>query len=290
MTPIFIDFTKTPSGLYQTSSYLDLDTKDPVDLYTEDTDPVTSTQPQILAPRYYVLIHSPANRYSATKKINIEKAPHSINRNQLRVELQPSIGYGLNACYKVDYWKWQPLLNLTADITNTKIHTEYWYVPNIDYLGFYVSNYYMNDTPRSWPYGIAQWNVATRKYPYLYWPYYYNRKVTKEFTADRIIQGDYVYDTITSREALSIIRLQDDKESFTILSQPNTFSYNAEAATWTYSKDVYGVRLKRLISGVNGLEGQTPTQGDNQTIKVAYYLPFHPCDIVVQEEYSEQYI
>ena len=290
LTPIFIDFTKPSNEVYTSSNYLNLEAKDPIDLYTENTDPSTNTKIKLLAPRYYVLIHSPANKFQATKKINIEKAPHSINKNQLRVELEPSIGYGINACYRVEYWEWVPVLNSPSSIPTTKkVHEEYWYVPSIDSYGFYIPNYYYNHPTTFWPHNPAQWNISTRKYPELYWPYYYNRIVIKEFKADRIVQGDYVIDTMKSKEALSILSLLETSDSITTLSQPDVFYYSQETKDWTFSIDTYGVRLKRLISGVNGLEQSEPTSGDNVLIKVRYYLPFHPCDLVLKDEYLTQY-
>ena len=292
MTPIYIDFTAS-NTLYQVSNYLDLNTEDPVNLYIEDTDPITNTIERVLAPRYYVLIYSPANQYQATKKINIEKAPHSLNRNQLRVSLQPSIGYGLNACYRVQYWKWHPLLNSTGTISKTKIHEEHWYVPYINQDGYYNPNYYYFERPRPWPYSYAYWNTSTRLVPELYWPYYYNRIETTSFPiTERVIDGDYVIDTLKTKSAMSIIKLYNDTDTIQVLSQPNIFKYSQQTRSWTFSKDIYALRIRRLISGVNGINDVAVDETGATipaTTNVKYYLPFHPCDITVKEEYLDQY-
>ena len=292
LTPIFIDFSE--KELYQTASnYLNLDAKDPVDLYSEDLDPVSNTKERILAPRYYVIIHGPNNNYQAPKKFNIEKAPHSIGKNTLRTTLTPSFGYGINACYKVEFWEWYPLLNSTATISKKKVHTEYWYVPTINNTGYYIPNNYYNQSYRPWPHSIESKLYSWRLKNYLgeyYWPYYYPRTVVKEFVANRVVEGDYVYDDISTKDALPIITFTNKEDSVQILSRLDTFTYNTAVKDWTFSTDTYGVRLKRLISVVNGLEQIEPETFDNVTIKVRYYLPFHPSDMTVNEQYLDQYI
>lgn len=284
LTPIFIDLLQTSDTLY-TSNYLDLDTKDPINLYTKNEDSLINSKEYLLAPRYYVLIYSPANNFQATKKINIEKAPHSLAKNILRTSLAPSIGYGINSCYKIEYWSWRPLLNSNSIITKTKVNTEYWYVPSLDTYGNYIPNNYFNCSVKPWPHTLDDWYWSVnQRLCYMYWPYYYPRVITKEFKANRKIEGDYVIDTINSKEALTIINLYSDLDSVSVLSQVDKFKFNKQAEDWTFSTDTYGVKLKRSISGVNGLEGLAPIEGDNQSIKVQYYLPFHPADMIVQND------
>ena len=282
LTPIFIDYTQKEPA-YQTSNYLELHTKDPVDLYTEDLNTISNTKERILAPRYYVLIYPPANNFQATKKIDIQKAPHSLGANTLRVSLAPSEGYGINACYRIEYWKWYPMLNSTAEITKTLVHTEHWFVPTITTTGLYLPNRYYTELPRVWPHSIAQWNIATH-YMY-YWPCYYNRLAVSEYIADRFVEGDYVYDTLTTKDALAIGSLFGKEDTITVFEQPDKFRYNKEVKDWTFSKDIYKVRLKRLISGVNGLEHAEPVTEQKVKIKVKHYLPIHPYDMIVKEDY-----
>jgi hypothetical protein len=47
----------------------------------------------------------------------------------LRIELPPSIGEGLDSCYKIEYYKHSKAVE---NYDSTKLKTEFWYVPTID--------------------------------------------------------------------------------------------------------------------------------------------------------------
>ncbi len=93
-------------------------------------------------PSYYLLIHYPEtfNQVEAlpTKPIRVNFPTHSLIKGDLRLELAPSIGYGINSCYKIEYFSWvKPITPAGIVSTNTratskKLREEYWWVPAID--------------------------------------------------------------------------------------------------------------------------------------------------------------
>lgn len=65
-------------------------------------------------------------------------------KNKLRLQLQPSIGYGKNACYRVEYWKHTPVYlpqGKKGRPSKEKCRVEYWRVPSADRS--YILNYEM---------------------------------------------------------------------------------------------------------------------------------------------------
>lgn len=135
LTPLFLDlsYNISPSPLSQTlpSTYEDLQ---------------KYTKILLSEPIYYLLIYPPLNQDSRAGltpispiKLNIPKEPNY--KNKIRLELFPSIGYGINSCYRVEYWQYQkPLVPETlktksnTDLIKKYITHEYWHVPLLDVI------------------------------------------------------------------------------------------------------------------------------------------------------------
>ena len=65
-------------------------------------------------------------------------------KNKVRLQLQPSIGYGLTSCYRVEYWKYTPVYlpaGKKGRPSKEKCREEYWRVPAPDRT--YILNYEM---------------------------------------------------------------------------------------------------------------------------------------------------
>lgn len=113
----------------------------------------------ILSPRYYILIYSPVcqNSSSSTNKplLKIDLHRKGLLKNTVRLSLKPSIGYGINSCYRLEFWKWYPV-NVISEakkpkrLTQEFIKQEYLYIPDINnystryryYSSTYDSIYY----------------------------------------------------------------------------------------------------------------------------------------------------
>jgi hypothetical protein len=120
--------------------------------------------PIYLAPRYYLKIFSPST-YNSNSSISSRSLIHHIPRSgilagTLQLLLRPSVGYGINSCYRVEYWEWEKFLlprgySLSGHPTKNRlakdkpqyphrfIKEEHWYIPsadgsiNINYDSFY---------------------------------------------------------------------------------------------------------------------------------------------------------
>lgn len=127
----------------------------------------------VLAPRYYIRLTHPSV-HNTTGSLIHKSANYYIPRsgllaNTLKLKLRPSIGYGINSCYRVDYYSvvkhllptnynpknpFKPV-NPTKlrykDIPQAKhehLKTEHWYIPNPDgTLNVNYSNHYNNSQP-----------------------------------------------------------------------------------------------------------------------------------------------
>ncbi|WOL31338.1 hypothetical protein [Microcoleus phage My-WqHQDG] len=107
------------------------------DLPQEEDPPITSRE-QVLATRYYLRIHPPQRLQGGTvlpTKWDIPMA--GVSAGVARVLLLPSIGYGVNASYRVEYVAWRPILNGTMvngrpriRVPERVVKEEYWKVPH----------------------------------------------------------------------------------------------------------------------------------------------------------------
>lgn len=95
--------------------------------------------------RYYYRITIPKVdnlRGASTSTKQISFAAHRDYRESIRFNLLPTVGFGKNSCYKVEFWKWNKVISSSSVITKlnkTKLLTEYWLIPNTD--GYYYTNY-----------------------------------------------------------------------------------------------------------------------------------------------------
>lgn len=109
------------------------------------------TKPIKLAPRYYLKINPPSIIRNDTEyipksfKYNIPW--EGIYKNQVRVGLQPTIGWGEGSCYIVEYWEWQPMIFPKSykrpALKHKLLKTEHWLIPHPS--NRYLVNYqYLN--------------------------------------------------------------------------------------------------------------------------------------------------
>lgn len=265
-TPIYIDFAETFSTTVG-SSELNIYEQDSINLYSPAASDAISTAPYRLAPRYYVLIHRPNTLPGPTIKIDIHKSPASLLNNKIRVALPPSVGYGINASYRVEYWEWTPLINIDAQITKKLIRTEYWYVPSIDNYSFVAA--YPFDTR------LNHWYHRTVFIEPIHEPLL----VDKTITVNRIAQSNQVIDTIITAEDTDIFCFApNDIISFTDNVIQETLPFNEQTQTWTFSKTLSSSTIVRDVNKVNGdiITGQVETT-------IRYIRPLHSSQIVCNE-------
>ncbi len=148
LTPIYLDFQDAfvPQPL-------------PVTVPKTDIELEALEEPVISSPQYYLLIHYPktSNLIGAlpTQPIKVNLPIHPSIRNKVRLQMLPSVGYGINSCYRVEYWQWtKPYLptlmqqTTPSKITKVKLKEEFWLVPAID--GTRLLNYrqYLDFKPK----------------------------------------------------------------------------------------------------------------------------------------------
>lgn len=148
LTPIYLDFQDAfvPQPL-------------PVTLPKTDIEQEALEEAVISSPQYYLLIYYPKTNNLIgslpTQPIKINLPVHPAIRNKVRLLLMPSVGYGMNSCYKVEYWQWtKPYLptlmqqTTPSKISKVKLKEEYWLVPAID--GTRLLNYrqFINFQPK----------------------------------------------------------------------------------------------------------------------------------------------
>lgn len=273
-TPIFIDYQEIFPGHLATNE-LNIYGEDPIDLYNDPTllDPLdtSATLPYLLAPRYYLKIHSPRNQPGPTITVPIHKSTNSLLKDKVRVALRPSIGWGVSASYKVDYWEWIPNVNLPAIPSKKKLSTEYWYVPTID--RDYVARFPFDVRGYSCIYD--EWaNLQRIKHPGKYYPYsmYAPRRNSVVLEVERTVIDDTVSDLITDVNGISLFCFPYDSHiSFRESVVKEDLNFNNETRSWTFSKALVGSTLVRDSSTVDGgvLNGIVQTT-------IEYIEPLHP--------------
>jgi hypothetical protein len=119
-----------------------------VDLPHEEDPPITGME-QILATRYYLRVYTPdRGRAGIVLPTRYDIPMAGVTAGVARLLLPPSIGYGVNASYRVEYIAWRPIINgvkvLGQPLTGGKvggtrprvrvpervIREEYWKVPH----------------------------------------------------------------------------------------------------------------------------------------------------------------
>lgn len=124
------------------------------------------TDPIYLAPRYYLKIFPPST-YNSNSSISSKNLIHHIPRSGilsgvLQLKLRPSVGYGINSCYRVEYWEWQKFIlpkgySLSGHPSKNRlakdkpqyphhlIKEEHWYIPTADgSINLNYDSFYMN--------------------------------------------------------------------------------------------------------------------------------------------------
>lgn len=269
-TPIFIDLKKELNSL--TSNEFNLNEEDPLDIYLDPNAVlptpiplVNTTLPYILAPRYYLLIKSPLDQNLPTLKIKIHKSDTSLLKNKARILLEPSLTYGINSCYTVEYWEWVPNLNLTADISKKKLKTEYWFVPILDNNYAPHQLYYLKLTE------CYSYN------PFYYSYYNYSKLSSEKVDVERTVNvlNGTVEDIITDAKYSHIFSFPlDNYLSFQENIITENFNYNEETKKWNFSKALTESTLIRKSNEVDGalLDGPTSTT-------IEYISPFNPAQL-----------
>jgi hypothetical protein len=264
-TPIYIDYKKRfPNHLI--TNELNIHEQDPVDIYVNPLilNPLDTThsQPYLLAPRYYLHIQYPQNQPGPSIKIPLHKSPNSLLDNKIRIILKPSVGWGINASYKVDIWEWIPNINLPAIPSKKKILTEYWYVPTLD----------REYTPHH-PFDIKlnEWYPKTAM-EFLY----KSRRTSIVLEVERTVVGNTVEDLITDINGSNVFCFPEDSYiSFSENVIQENLEFNNETKTWTFSKALLSSKLVRDSSKVDG----ALINGIVQTT-IEYIEPLHPEQLI----------
>lgn len=103
--------------------------------------------PIFLASRYYLVIKPPQDIRNDTgylpKPFTYYIPWEGIYKNQVRLALPPTIGWGEGSCYEVEYWEWRPQIlpkiYTASPLKHKLLKTEHWLVPHP--LGKYLVNY-----------------------------------------------------------------------------------------------------------------------------------------------------
>jgi hypothetical protein len=270
-TPIYIDYEATYPQHLNTNE-LNIYAEDPIDVYTNPEDAEVSSKPYILAPRYYVEIHPPRNQPGPTIRVDIHKSPSSLLRNKLRTALEPSIGYGINACYKVKYWEWIPNVNLPSIPSKKLVRTEHWYVPTISYDLYPHYPFY---TGPGFSSNVFVDHIYGRNYVYGPRPTLVSSKVN----VLRTVNGDNVEDLITDVNGIYMFAVVDSglvSYSDTVVREQ--FLFNDETLTWNFSDSLVSSLLVRKSSMVDG-----SLANGNTVTTINYIKPFHPNQLLFKD-------
>lgn len=108
-----------------------------VDLPHEEDPPITGME-QILATRYYLRVYAPERGQAGIVLPTRYDIPMGgVTAGVARLLLLPSIGYGVNASYRVEYVAWRPVINGAkvgsrprVRVPERVIREEYWKVPH----------------------------------------------------------------------------------------------------------------------------------------------------------------
>lgn len=113
-----------------------------VDLPHEEDPPINGRE-QVLATRYYLRVHPPQGGLVRPAPVGIVLPTRwdipmaGITAGVARVLLLPSIGYGVNASYRVEYVAWRPTLKGSMvgnrpriRVPERVVREEYWKVPH----------------------------------------------------------------------------------------------------------------------------------------------------------------
>jgi hypothetical protein len=108
-----------------------------VDVPHEEDPPITGKE-QVLAARYYLRIYPPQRgQVGVVLPTRWDIPMAGVTAGVARVVLPPSVGYGINSSYRVEYVMWRPILNgvmvgkrARVRVPERVIKEEYWKVPH----------------------------------------------------------------------------------------------------------------------------------------------------------------
>jgi hypothetical protein len=281
-TPVFIDLNNELNNL--SSNEFNLNQEDPLDIYIDPltitpppTPPINTTLPFILAPRYYLLIKSPLDQNLPTLKIKIHKSSNSLLKNKARILLDPSISYGLNSCYTVEYWEWVPNLNLPAEISKRKLKTEKWYIPtlNSNYIPEYPYRMHYNE--------YSNINIFNDTF-YLFTELNKPRLISEKIEVVRTINtvDNLIEDLISNPKYCHIFSFaRDSVVSFTENIITEDLNFNQETKSWNFSKALINSLLIRKNENIDGaiVNGLTITT-------INYIKPFASYQLNIEDNYN----
>lgn len=232
------------------------------------------------SPKYFLKIFYPENfnQYSGLKfsQLQINIPLDSVLNNQVRLTLSPSIGDGINACYRVEYWQWQKpfypkqTTRVSSKITKTKVFEEYWKIPTLDKV--YIRDYY------SW-----------KNYKPVY-------KYTS--TASLIKEEGIINSLLNNLDIISIQTISQENNKFT------NYKIVDDSLFWIPPFELLPIpgvpalpaKPANSTVGIQWLEGDTPIGGESY--EVTYTNPLSLEDIVyidllgttVKDNHSTNYI
>jgi hypothetical protein len=96
------------------------------------------TTPIILASRFYLVIKPPQNNRNDSsyipKPFTYYIPWQGIYRNEVRLTLPPTVGWGEGSCYEVEYWEWTPIilpsLGIKSPLKRKLLKKEFWLIPS----------------------------------------------------------------------------------------------------------------------------------------------------------------
>jgi hypothetical protein len=243
-------------------------------------DPLDIDEPIYLSPRFYIKIYKPAT-HNTTGSLSTEGQIIHIQRSgilsgKLQLLLRPSIGYGINSCYRIEYWQWEKILlpkgyslsgvpgknRLAKDKAQNKhklIRQEYWYIPNSDGS----LNFDYNSQVSGYPYGNLLLNRRVNTNPII------KVEMERYDSNPQDIDMDYLYPP-QQLEAFDICSIMDEEGI-----EWTDYSITPITLTLNITRE----NITRAIGIQWGLTQPRPASKYTLT----YIKPFTLCDVVFLE-------
>lgn len=196
---------------------------------------------QLLEPRYYLNIFSPINNRQLDFPDNSIKIPldnKGLLKNTIRLQLKPCVGYGINSCYKIQFWKWYPITNNSFSkikISRELVREDYILVPAIDSRTYLANWNYLNPTDYKYP---SYYRESLLKAKEIEVTRYWNNKVN-----------------VNSIEVVDVINNPFQHLDLTMLSNSNsTSSMLIDKYEYEFDREVKELR----VDWIKDYEGATP--------------------------------
>lgn len=273
LTPIYLDIkAELQKNISLLSNLFKLFKEDQLDFLLEAETDIISNESYLLSPRLYLKIYSPHNIYNLDSiKYDVHKSNLSLRQNKVRLLLSPSNGYGINSCYKIEYWMWRPTINYKKFYKPLyKILTQYWYVPTISE---------QNLIPR------YSFDSHFSKRGYYSYPYIYEQSLltNKLIKVNRTIDNDndLVIDNLIDIDSIDVFCFKkEDIMSFTEELENIKYNFNNETSKWTFDQKLVQSTLIRNQNKVKDLE-----LGEGEIdININYIRPLTLNQVLFEEE------